>query len=345
MPLLMMCGLPCSGKTTRALQIKALLEEAGEGWTVDIVNDESLGIRKQEGFKSPNAEKPTRATQFSTLERQLTSDPRRILISDSMNYVKGFRYQMHTLAKNHSIPTAVVWCATDQPTCTQWDSSREAGYGEEILTSLAIRFEEPDGRARWDSPLITILPSDELHPVSEDPEGSFARIVRAIAGGKAVKPNLAVVKKQAPDSTLLPLLDRATTSVISSIPASHTTLSSTPPTAVSVSVPGSSIDLDLPDRHVSMSELRRWKNTWIGLVGRGKMPARVADVVKGGSSGDAASATGAGGGGGGSGASSGKPVPMDSKQAADETVARAAEAFVKYLNDNLGSPGTSGAVG
>jgi len=42
MPLALVCGLPCSGKTARAEALKAHLEARGH--TVLLVNEESLGV-------------------------------------------------------------------------------------------------------------------------------------------------------------------------------------------------------------------------------------------------------------------------------------------------------------
>ena len=45
MPLIMMVGIPCSGKTTRALEIAKYLAENNK-IEVQIVNEEFLGLSK-----------------------------------------------------------------------------------------------------------------------------------------------------------------------------------------------------------------------------------------------------------------------------------------------------------
>lgn len=50
MPLIIMSGIPCSGKTTVAKKLAAFLErEAGK--KVDIVNEESLNLNKQASYR------------------------------------------------------------------------------------------------------------------------------------------------------------------------------------------------------------------------------------------------------------------------------------------------------
>lgn len=36
-------------------------------------------------------------------------------------------------------------------------------YSREIFDALGARFEEPHGNQRWDAPLFTVLPEDELN--------------------------------------------------------------------------------------------------------------------------------------------------------------------------------------
>jgi len=51
MPLIMLSGLPSSGKTTRALQLQKALEEkiasSDRKFKIHIVNDDSLGINRE----------------------------------------------------------------------------------------------------------------------------------------------------------------------------------------------------------------------------------------------------------------------------------------------------------
>ena len=50
MPLIVMCGIPCSGKTTLAKKLASYLEQEA-GKKVDIVNEESLSLNKQAAYR------------------------------------------------------------------------------------------------------------------------------------------------------------------------------------------------------------------------------------------------------------------------------------------------------
>lgn len=49
MPLVVLCGIPCSGKTRQALLLEDHLTRAGK--KVHLVNEEALYISKAEGYK------------------------------------------------------------------------------------------------------------------------------------------------------------------------------------------------------------------------------------------------------------------------------------------------------
>ena len=49
MPLIVICGPPCSGKTTRATEIKNYLEQYKK--PIFLINEEYLSLKKEESYK------------------------------------------------------------------------------------------------------------------------------------------------------------------------------------------------------------------------------------------------------------------------------------------------------
>jgi protein KTI12 len=110
MPLLIMVGVPCAGKSTRALQIAKYLTEEKK-MDVHIVNEELLGLNKADYYKDPQQEKILRASLKSNVEKLI--DPSRVVILDSLNYIKGYRYELYCLARNVQTNIVTVFCDTD----------------------------------------------------------------------------------------------------------------------------------------------------------------------------------------------------------------------------------------
>ena len=67
--------------------------------------------------------------------------------------------------------------------------SKEDGYAVDIFENLIYRYEEPNGMARWDSPLFTIPYNDEAPPC----QVIWDAMVGSEGTVKIVKPNLATV--------------------------------------------------------------------------------------------------------------------------------------------------------
>ena len=100
MPLIIFCGIPGSGKTQRALNIKKYFEEK-YNLPVIHINEENMSMNKNEAYKGifsiiivmntkfidATAEKMTRGFLKSNVEKNL--DKKVIVIVDSLNYIKG----------------------------------------------------------------------------------------------------------------------------------------------------------------------------------------------------------------------------------------------------------------
>lgn len=65
MPLLILCGFPCSGKTTRALQLKSCFEENGR--KVFLVSDDDMD--KNESYANSRNEKDLRGRLKAAVEK------------------------------------------------------------------------------------------------------------------------------------------------------------------------------------------------------------------------------------------------------------------------------------
>lgn len=73
--------------------------------SVHHVDDESLGLSR-DVYNTARFEKDARATEMSAIKRVLTRDA--IVIADGLNYIKGYRYQLHCEAKAVQTPSCVV---------------------------------------------------------------------------------------------------------------------------------------------------------------------------------------------------------------------------------------------
>ncbi|KAK3944278.1 protein kti12 [Diplogelasinospora grovesii] len=130
--LIIITGLPTSGKSTRAAQLYSYLSERiasqqqpdnNKKYRLHLISDQTQNISRTvydlsqlpAHVRSANAsEKDARAAIYGAVKRVLS--PRDIVVLDGLNYIKGWRYQLYCEAKNMSTPHAVlqVGCSMDR---------------------------------------------------------------------------------------------------------------------------------------------------------------------------------------------------------------------------------------
>ncbi|KAK3375287.1 chromatin associated protein KTI12 [Podospora didyma] len=123
MPLIIITGLPTSGKSRRAQQLHTYLAEriasspANSKYRLHLISDQTQDISRAVYDLSPDklpahvrsanaSEKDARAALYGAVKRVLS--PRDIVVLDGLNYIKGWRYQLFCEAKNVRTPSAVL---------------------------------------------------------------------------------------------------------------------------------------------------------------------------------------------------------------------------------------------
>lgn len=177
MPLVVLSGNPSSGKSTVALCIQEECKKMGV--VSDVVSEESLRLDRNSCYKGTFLqvlavlwgridahirlaadaiqEKMTLGVLRSEIARKL--DKNTVVIFDSLNLIKGYRYEVWCLAKGASTRCCVVHVDTPVDVCREWNAARgEIGYREEIFNDLATRLERPDSKNRWEAPLFEVCP-------------------------------------------------------------------------------------------------------------------------------------------------------------------------------------------
>lgn len=249
MPLVVLCGLPSSGKTKRAEELADVLRQRCSDKEVHLVKDDFSTIEKNSCYASSREEKTARGQLKSSVERHLSQDT--FVVLDSLNYIKGFRYELFCVAKHVKSTQCVIHCDTPSETAKEWNSRRSDGerYSEEIFDALVMRFEPPDSRNRWDQPLFTLYPDD---PLPSD------AILDTLIHRKPPPPNQSTQSQPLSATNFLHELDRRTQEVLTSLlDAQRTGM-----VGESVAVAGTTEKVHLV-KMFTMAELRRLRRQFI----------------------------------------------------------------------------------
>ncbi|XP_069101795.1 protein KTI12 homolog [Argopecten irradians] len=248
MPCIVMCGFPCSGKSSRTQEIKQYLETHCS-LSVTVVSDHSIGVDRNLAYSDSKKEKDVRGTLKSAIQRYVNKED--VVILDSLNYIKGFRYELYCITKACQTPQCTVFCDSSKDTVSGWNQEREPDqqYTQEVLDALIMRFEPPNSNQRWDSPLFTLQRGDRL---------PGDQIVDALLNRKPPPPNMATQNQPLSSTNFLYELDKITQDTVSVLMASQKT--SVP--GDEITIPGTKEKITLL-RPLTLGELQRHRRQFI----------------------------------------------------------------------------------
>lgn len=287
MPLVLFSGYPSSGKTTVAKELISLLTEklqqdeslSKKNYSIVYHSDQSLGI-KHSDYISSKDERKLRSEIISAVKRDLSKN--NIVIVDSLNYIKGFRYQLHCEVKNVATTFCLIHTMCPVDIISEWNQAADhSAWDTELLNQLIQRYEEPNGQTRWDSPLFPILTSqDSIKEHFDDIctaifRTNDSRNNRDPLSKSLQKPNSATILKPASQTNFIQILDSETTLVVKKIMSHIKMLQSIggSPSSTRVIVSEGITDInddnccyiDLPASAVTLPLLQRLKRQFVNL--------------------------------------------------------------------------------
>ena len=124
------------------------------------------------------------------------------------------RYELWCIARAAATRYCVIHCELSAEVCRAWNSQRNSpGYSAKVFEDLASRFEPPDTRNRWDTPLIRVNP--QADPLSDELQPAIAAVTGRPSSGQsthvpqaALKMTTAATNSEASTTNLLNELDR-----------------------------------------------------------------------------------------------------------------------------------------
>ncbi|TFK75268.1 chromatin associated protein KTI12 [Pluteus cervinus] len=254
MALVTLSGFPCSGKSSRATQLRDHLEGNlkdpaynGPQYRVLILSDEVLNVNRAV-YSDSRTERTARGTLFAAVLRELATD--KIVVLDGLNYIKGFRYQLYCAAREAKVRTCTVYVAATHEQCKSRNQDLGNPYSPDTLENLLLRYEEPSSMARWDSPLFTLW-DDDVIPGSQ--------IWDLITKGDIKAPNMGTVAALKSPSDALHVLEQITSNIVSAI-IDHQGSSGS---GGSIPLSGDPQRGIVLSRLVTMSELQRLKRQFV----------------------------------------------------------------------------------
>jgi len=215
MPLILMVGYPSSGKSTVVDALAERIDRDRSGTPITIIRDKDLSTFDKNIYRESSKEKEHRGYIRSLTQKSLTDQT--VVIVDSLNYIKGYRYELYCVAKLIKTTYCVIFCDANPDVVHQLNQTRTDQYEIDIIDSLIQRFEPPDTRHRWDSPLFVVRPNiEEKSP--PDLESILTEIVQCIfSEGNRLKANQSTQSQPISSTNFLHELDSLTQTIVQSL--------------------------------------------------------------------------------------------------------------------------------
>lgn len=208
MPLVIICGLPLSGKSRLSCLLKEYFSRTIAAKVLMISDEQKLEENKRNILYGKSfLEKQLRSWLKSEVERHLIGD--NLIILDANNYIKGFRYELFCASKERKTTHCLIELNVSPEIAWNRNSSADTSkdvYNRETFDALVQRYERPEPNNRWDSPLITIADIDGNIP--------FEEITAALYQRKAPKPNQSTQSPPLSSTNFLYDLDSKTQQVV-----------------------------------------------------------------------------------------------------------------------------------
>jgi len=165
--LLVLCGIPSSGKTTLATK---LLEYLSTELEVKLVSTDKW--RDDTYYSDFTPEKENEVREKALAETRMHISEGLTVIHDDTNYYASMRHELYILAMESEYCFGIIHVDVPLQVATKWNNLRDRPLPEEVITRIHERFDIPGSKYAWDKPLETINPS------KRKPEEMLPKIVK-----------------------------------------------------------------------------------------------------------------------------------------------------------------------
>uniref|UniRef100_A0A0N5BVQ1 Protein KTI12 homolog n=1 Tax=Strongyloides papillosus TaxID=174720 RepID=A0A0N5BVQ1_STREA len=187
MPLLVVFGKPCSGKSKIIDDFVHYLQEKYNipHEKIKVIRDSDNTEFSTNIYDNAKLEKDHRSLLKSLVDENLKKDV--LVIIDALNYIKGYRYELHCIAKKVQTKFALLIINEDDNKCCDMNKMINMKYDERILKEIFMRMEYPNSKDFWDKPNVTI--ETPTTKEKDDNIGTFDQLYHLLFEGVSLVSN------------------------------------------------------------------------------------------------------------------------------------------------------------
>ena len=149
--LICLVGLPASGKTTFAYQLKGTIEKNIENFNVIIIDPDKIRDQLSPKKFDHRIEQSVRERNFKAINTSLKDN--NIVISDDLNYYSSMRHDLKKIADRLEIKFFIIHIATPLKICLNWNKKRGKPIPKSVIKKVYNKFDTFD-KYNWDHPIM-----------------------------------------------------------------------------------------------------------------------------------------------------------------------------------------------
>lgn len=157
--LIILCGLPSSGKSRYAIKLADYLSKELPPIPIQIIDIDKVRAGLFEGAFEPENEDFVRETARMQAREYLKNGS--IVIIDDINYYNSMRHDFKQIAEDTGNSFIILYISTPLEICLEWNRNRPNCVEDNILITIAEKFDFPGHKYLWDSPFEAIDLSKE----------------------------------------------------------------------------------------------------------------------------------------------------------------------------------------
>jgi len=201
--LIILCGIPCAGKSTLAKGIADLLENKYEYSATVVTSDTFRHMTPTYQYRfEAELEQFVRDATYETIRTGLKHGL--IVISDDINYYASIRRHLVRIAEQCKADYAIIYVNTPLETALEWNKKRGEPVPNSLIEEIYYKLDEPGKEYKWDKPLLVLDPSKTS--LQEMTENATTKILEKISTEKPSQPE----KKPSVAPTIRTDLERET---------------------------------------------------------------------------------------------------------------------------------------
>jgi len=156
--LVLLCGIPCSGKSTLAKEMAEVLEKKFNYSTSVVTSDTFRRMIPTYQYRfEPELEQFVREATYETIRTGLKHEL--LVISDDINYYASIRRHLVRMAEQYKADYAIIYVNTPLEVAIDWNKKRGEPIPNSLIEEIYYKLDEPGKEYKWDKPFMILDPS------------------------------------------------------------------------------------------------------------------------------------------------------------------------------------------